>query len=552
MFRRQLLYLTNDQLTAYQWEKGSYSSGRSFPNNETGWEDFSLHLAGSQNTPIYLLADLIEEDFQRDSLPHVSGRSRRALVQRRLGQLYRDTPYRQAIQQGREEQGRKDDLMLFSALTNAELLKPWLDAVLQRKAPLTGIYSPALLSAALVKKLGLVHDSTRASPAFPVGPARSGSEPHRASHNLLLVTHQSSGLRQSFFQGSALKFSRLTPLADHNPDTVADAIVREAANTQQFLASARLLSRGEVLDAVVLAHGEGLQRLRSVCQDTPAIAHRFFDLADAATRLGLKTPDSITLCDPLFLSLLGHVVPASHYAQSEQTRYFSLWQTRLALYILSAGIVAGALLSAGANSLEALQHYQQSRQMAVEASLTQSQHEAIVHSLPHTAASPQNMKAAVNIEQIIARNAPAPTELLGIVSRALDVLPQIRVDQLHWQVSKKDETADNAIDSQQPQPVPVIEDQPPGASLVGIPKKPNQILLIEGEVTSLKQDYRTALESVRLFAAELGKSNKQLAAEITRPPLDVKPTVKLTGNAGAEERDTKSRFTLKLTLRPES
>ncbi|MDP3483596.1 MAG: hypothetical protein Q8S05_09850, partial [Sulfuricella sp.] len=79
VFRRQLLYLTNDQLTAYQWEKGSHSAGRSFPNDETGWEAFSRHLAGSQNTPIYLLADLIEEDFQRDSLPHVLGRSRRAL-----------------------------------------------------------------------------------------------------------------------------------------------------------------------------------------------------------------------------------------------------------------------------------------------------------------------------------------------------------------------------------------------------------------------------------------------------------------------------------------
>jgi len=40
--------------------------------------------------------------------------------------------------------------------------------------------------------------------------------------------------------------------------------------------------------------------------------------------------------------------------------------------------------------------------------------------------------------------------------------------------------------------------------------------------------------------------------EITHSPLDIKPTVKLTGNAGAEETGTKARFILKLTLRPES
>lgn len=543
VFRRQLLYLTNDQLTAYQWEKGSPSAGRSFPNDETGWDAFSRHLAGSQDTPTYLLADLIEEDFQLDSLPHVLGRSRRALVQRRLGQLYRDTPYRQAIQQGRAEHGRKDDQMLFSALTNAGLLKPWLGAILEQKVPLTGIYSPALLSATLIKKLGLAYDSARAS-------ARSGFESGGASDNLLLVTHQSSGLRQSFFQGSALKFSRLTPLADHNPDTVADTTARETANTQQFLASARLLPRGETLDVVILAHGEGLLRLQSACQDTPAMAHRFFDLANAGALLGLKNPGSISLCDPLFLSLLGHAAPASHYAQAEQTRSFSLWQVRLVLYILSAGVVAGALLSAGANGLEALQHYRQSRQMTVETSVAQSQYQAVVQSLPHTAASPQDMKAAVNIEQMVSRNAPDPAQLLGIVSRALDTLPQIRIDQLHWHVSAKTETADDSADSQQPRPAPGVE-EPPAAAMIGIPEKPNQILLIEGEIDSLRQDYRTALESLRLFAAELGK-NKQLRVEITRSPLDIKPTVKLTGNAGAEETGTKSRFILKLTWRPES
>jgi hypothetical protein len=529
VFRRQLLYLTNDRLTAYQWERGSHSAGRSFPNDETGWEAFSRHLAGSQDTPAYLLADLIEEDFQRDSLPHVLGRSRRTLVQRRLGQLYRDTPYRQAIQQGREEYGRKDDQMLFSALTNVDLLKPWLDAILKQKIPLTGIYSPALLSVTLIKKLGLTSD------------------------NLLLVTHQSSGLRQSFFQGSALKFSRLTPLTDHDPETLADTTARETANTQQFLASARLLPRGETLDAVILAHGASLQRLQSACQDTPAMAHRFLDLADAATQIGLKTPSSVSLCDPLFLSLLGHAIPARHYAQAEQTRCFSLWQVRLVLYILSAGIVAGALLSAGANSLEALHHYQQSRQMDMETHVAQSQYQAVVRSLPHTAASPQNMKAAVNIEQMISRNAPAPTQLLGIVSRALDTLPQIRVDQLHWQVSAETESADSQQSESAPAPQPGAEgkEAAPAAMLIGVPKKPNQTLLIEGEVTPFGHDYRTALESVRLLAVELGK-NKQLQVEITRPPLDVRPTEKLTGKAGNEDANTQARFNLKLTLRPES
>jgi hypothetical protein len=530
MFRRQLLYLTNDQLTAYRWEKGRLSAGLGFSNDESGREDFSLFLAGSQNIPTYLLADLVEEDFQRDTLPHVQGSSRRALVQRRLGQLYRDTPYRQATQQGREDYGRKDDRMLFSALTNVELLKPWLDAILKQKTPLTGIYSPALLSATLIKKLGL------------------------ASDNLLLVTHQSSGLRQSFFQGSALKFSRLTPLADHSPDAVADTAARETANTQQFLASARLLPRDAILDAVVLAHGESLQRLQSACRDTTTMVHRFIDLADAGASLGLKNPDSNALCDSLFLFLLGQAIPASHYAQAEQTRYFRLWNVRLILHFLSACVVSGALVSAGSNSFDALQHYRQSQQLTLETHVAQSQYQAIMLSLPHTAASPQNMKAAVNIEQMVSRNAPDPVQLLGIVSRALDALPQIRVNLLHWQVSTKVETPGI---SQQPEVAPAPQpgvagkEIPPAATVIGIPKKPDQVLLIEGEVMPFENDYRTALESVSLFAAELRK-NKPLKVEITQSPLDIRPSEKLSGKAGDENADSKAQFKLKLIFRPEN
>ena len=366
-----------------------------------------------------------------------------------------------------------------------------------------------------------------------------------------MVTHQSSGLRQSFFQGSALKFSRLTPLTGPNPDAVADTTARETANTQQFLVSARLLPRGETLDVVILADGEGLPRLRSACKDTPAMAHRFFDLADAAALVGLKNPGSVSLCDPLFLSLLGHAIPASHYAQAEQTRCFRLWQARLLLHILSAGIVAGGLLSAGSNGLEALQNYQQSRQMALEASVAQSQYQAVIRSLPHTTTSPQNMRAAVNIEQMISRNAPAPAQLLGIVSRVLDTLPQIRVNQLHWQVSTESAGSQQSESALAPQPGAEGTEIAPAATLIGIPKKPDQVLLIEGEVTPFGHDYRTALESVRLFAAELGM-NKQLRVEITQTPLDIRPTEKLTGKAGDEGANSQARFNLKLTFRPES
>lgn len=528
MFRKLLLYLTNDRLTAYTWERGALADGRAFDNDEAGREALSSHLAGAPEIPVYVLADLIEEDFQRENLPHVLGRTRHALVQRRLGQLYRDTPYRQATLQGREKEGRKDDRALFSALTNAELITPWVDAILKQQAALAGIYSPTLLSAALVKKLDL------------------------ASDHLLLVSFQSGGLRQSYFQGPYLKFSRLTPLADHSPAAVAEIAVQEIAKTQQFLSSSRLLSYGKPLDVAILAPSEGLQQLQAACRDTPALVHRFLALEDAAQRLGLKISTRHPLGDQLFLGLLGRGTPAGQYALPAQIRFFRLRQARIALYVLSVASLAGGLLWSGSSVLSSLEFHQQSQQLALETRTALTRQQAIMRSLPPTATSPANMKAAVDIDRMISRNAPEPAALLGIVSRALDTLPQIRINQLHWQVAEGAAANDPANPQQPaPQPGPGGAEPAPPAVLIGIPQQPHQNLLIEGEVVPFQNDYRAALESVRRLADELRKT-RLLQVEITQSPLDIKPAAKLQGTAGTEDAAALARFAMRLVLKPDT
>ncbi|MDD5331081.1 MAG: hypothetical protein PHX38_13850 [Sulfuricella sp.] len=522
MFRKQLFYLTSGRLTVYPWIKGRLGAGQAFADDEAGREAFARHLAASPDIPAAILADLVEEDFQRELLPHVSGPARRKMIQRRLGQLYRDTPYRQATVQGREADGRRDDRLLFSALTNAAPLDPWLDALRRQGTPLAGIASPALLSATLVEKLGLRRD------------------------HLLLATFQSGGLRQSYFQGGQLKFSRLTPLPDITPDALAAAVIAESDNTRQFLAAARLLPRDAALDVAILAHGEDLRQLRAACRDTSAQTHTCLDLADVARTLKIQPfPDaslgtSPSLSDRLFLNLLGRDISANRYAAPEQTRPFKLRRARVALYALSAAILAGGMGWAGSNGLDALEARRQGHRMAEETLAIREQSQAIVRATPPTAASPQAMKAAVEMARTLAQNAPAPDALLGMVSRALDELPQIRIEQLQWQTS---ETA-GARQPGEAEPVP-------SARLFGVPTPPWQTLLIEGEVASPRHDDRAALESVSRFAAALGR-NPRLTVEITRQPLDVGPAAKLEGRAGDGNAQGKADFVVRLVLRPEN
>jgi hypothetical protein len=46
------------------------------------------------------------------------------VVARKLAQIFRNTPYRYAQLQGREAEGRRDDRVMYTAVTNPEVLRP--------------------------------------------------------------------------------------------------------------------------------------------------------------------------------------------------------------------------------------------------------------------------------------------------------------------------------------------------------------------------------------------------------------------------------------------
>ena len=517
--RKQLLYLQHNQLTAYLWVRGTLSQGRVFRNDEAGLQAFSDYLEAHAAVPAHLLADLVEEDFQHDTVPHVIGSARQTLLQRRLGQLYRDTPYRQAHYQGREKTGRKDARVLFSALTNTAQPQPWIDMLLQQKIPLARMYSVALASPLICDKLRL------------------------GAGALLLVTHQSGGLRQSYLQDGQLRFSRLTALEDDGAQAMAQTVAQETAKIRQFLASTRQLGRGDLLRIVVIASAEQAHAVHAHCADTSAVVHQCIDLEEAAARLGLKDGAGGPVADTLYLSLLARSAPASHYGSSEANRFYRLWQTRAALYALSALILVTGCTWAGVKAMDAFQTAREVRRLQEETRVVEARYREVLRRMPPTVANPHNMKLAVDLEAMLAQNAPAPHALLGIVSQALDTLPQIQLNKLHWSATEP------ATTTADPNLVPAVAESALSAALIGIPAKPLQTLLLEGEVAPFDNDYRLALEKVQQFAAALSK-DLRLQVEITQAPLNIKPNAVLEGRAGLDAGSAKAPFALKLVWKP--
>lgn len=520
--RKQLFYLTNHELNAYSWNGTNALLEDIFANDENGWQRFADYLATCKNQPADILVDLIEEDFQRDTVPHTMGKARRAIIDRKLTQFYRDTPFRHASVQAREKEGRKDDLILFSALTNAELPKPWLGMMYKLAVPVTGIYSLALLSQLLVNKLKL------------------GQEP------LLLVTHQSSGLRQSYFHKGQLHFSRLTPLLDQAPELLADSFVSETEKTRQFLASTRMLARGAKIQLVVIANVHNLAAIHDQAHDNADTSYRLIEIGEARQLLKQYSAGPMEDCDTLFLSLLGKASIASHYPLREQNHFYQLWQARIALYAFSGIIALAALAWAGIDVMTVLEQKRETARLKQEALRAEYKYQTIVKGMPSTLVTPHDMKSVVDIERMITQNVPLPDGLMIEISQALDVLPQVVINRLQWQIA---DAASLAVASTPNTPPPPAVDAGPQASMLGVPEKPSEVVLLEGEIKPFDGDYRAALDSVRMFTAALQK-NPQLTATVTLQPIDMRPSVRLENKVGEANPELKAPFTIKLVRKP--
>lgn len=512
MSHKTLLFLGADHFLAYRWKSGVLSEAQRFADTVEDREKFAAFLQQHRD-PVYLLADLIEEDFRHESVPHLRGRERSELLQRKFEQYYRNTPFRQALPLQRQKEGRRDDDILFSALTNPSLITPWMTMMLAHAIPVAGIYSVPNISAPLVKDIS-------------------------SQHLLLLSWEKHAGLRQTYFDNKLLRFSRLTPMSGGK--TFSEAVAMEAARTQQYLKSLSLLPFGQVLEVHVICHADDKAELASRLRDNVDMHYIYLDIKQMGKRIGYKGDMEESDATPLFLHLLATKPARSHYAAAEHTHFFQLRQLRHGMLWLS-GLVALTSLLWGAGSLyEGRSLLEESGAFKLQADRLAQQTQSITQGFPNTLASASDMKAAVLVSRKLAAHGPVPLAIIGGIGTALDEFPRIRVNKLSWQTSTG--PSGTAPDTLGPR---AISPPPPPT---GIPQDvPAQVILLNGELMDFGVDYREALAYLDRFQQALVQRGYSVMA--LSLPLDISPTGSIAPSDGADTKP--AQFSLKMVWRPD-
>jgi hypothetical protein len=377
-----------------------------FPGNESGPQALSSLLLKQAAHPVWILVDSIDEDYRLETLPHVSGKARAEMVRRRLRQIYRGQPYCHALSQGREKTGRKDDRYLMSALNDSSWLSPWLSTLDALEFPLAGISLVSGAAQALASRLKI-------------------REPQ-----MLLVSRQRAGIRFSYFEQGALRFSRLVPASktEHN---YAD----EVSRTMLYLTSQRIITREIRCTVLLLDFSSHLGPTIASLNADPLFDARQITLSQAAR--ASRMPESLlrTVPGAALIGAQAQGKPAINLAPGQLTAPHTQFRKRLLIRRSAVAILLAGLGGAGTQWLQAT-HYKSETQN-LSAALTQNErlYQEALKVYPDISIPPEMLQQAIQTASLIDSSKEVPEQALNALSAALDRHPEIILQNLKWEDS---------------------------------------------------------------------------------------------------------------------
>lgn len=317
----RIFYFSGYRLSIFHWERGHCSASYIFDPGEDGIERFTHYLKKTDNTPVRLLVDLIEEDFNTDTIPHVGQTDRTAIIKRLVDRHYRkskDFIYHKVL--GREKSGRKDDIILYSVLSNPDILEPWLKPVNESGTAISGIWSLPLLTQKLYKHIDPV------------------------ASNILLVSQQvPSNLRQTFIKNGHFESSR-SAVVNLAEAPLGEFITSEVEQTIRFLSNQRHIGFDEKIEIHVICRNQDIDQIKTYCIDSAIRSFHYHNLRDILESLNCEICET-EYCSGLFSYLCAdQSLPIGHYGNKSYFKEYYQNLASTAIYTFSIILLVASLI----------------------------------------------------------------------------------------------------------------------------------------------------------------------------------------------------------------
>lgn len=540
---KHFLYLTNDRMISLIWKRGTFVARESFLAADANATTAAAYIGKHRHLPTYVIADLVEEDFRLDTVPHLRNADSEAVTTRKLGQLYRASTLRNAIVQGRETEGRRDDKVLYHAIANTDIVKSWLDLLEKNEVPIEGAYSSSVLSAHLLKALNL---------QFP--------------HTLLVTVVPDFGLRQTYFQNRQVKFSRITPIVYDEGQSVGALIAAETNRTWQYLDSLRNFTGGETLEVCMLVHARDRAMVADAVRSYPLRRYRFLDIASVAETIGLSPAPQSSHAEQVLVHTFAKTPIRNHFAEPSLRRFATFRRTRNWLFgataaALAIGIGGTAFIFHQVNKISS-----QIEARERSARSAESEYQTIFNTMrAQKLASDVVRDTSAFFNKEMRAPGVAPGAMLRDLSKVFAEFPRVKLLQVVWAPSGDDKFTppygvlppNGTLEvTSRSKVAGASASAAASASDANTPPAENpvwrgaafQVAMIDAAITPFDGNFRGTLSEIERFAARLN-ATPGFVATVQRRPLDVDTTADIAATGTRSGEPPEARFVVRVVRR---
>ena len=408
MAAKILACISTNNATVAQWRHGRLQDLRRFSDDDKGRSEFEAYLRGVSKSTISIIVDSIDEDYRSETLPHAAGADRAQLISRKLRQLFRSTPYAAAGLQEQTKGNRREDQYLFAAMTRPELLAPWLRVITELSIPITGIYLLPVVAFSVADRLEIKRP------------------------NLLIVSKNESGLRQTFCKDGKLRVSRLTtPREDSTQSTTFYA--EEINSTRMYLDALTVTHVDDILTVLILDHDGSLADLRdAITEHRPNMECLRLGPTELEGALGISEAETSSYPDALHLYLLATTRPIMNLAPAALKTRLQVHLFGKVIYAAAASVASLAVLWSLVNAALIIQASGEIERLTQRARTFQLQYQAVTERFPETPAGSEMLRDSVEAAKRIDTLRQTPSAFMMVLGSAMNGSPNIGLNRIEW------------------------------------------------------------------------------------------------------------------------
>lgn len=517
---KRLFYFTGYRLTVLHWNGKQLLGSSSFEPTETGLDKFRTYLLQTENIPGKFLVDVIEEDFRNEKIPHVGSKDRSAVVARLIDRYYRSSQqycYSEVI--GREKGSRKDDIVLLGAMTNPQLIQPWLTIIDECEVPLSGIWTLPLISKHLLKTI-------------------------KACRGVVLLVSQqvNSNVRQTLFRDGKLISSRQSIINQDMSDIsgIGSLAAPEVGRTIDFLRAQNLVASNEIINLHILGSDQQIESLQQSFTDKEDQTVTIHPIKEIEKKLGL-TGVGEKFSDSIFAWLcVSQSLCKSHYGEHQLFNRYYNKLAALALYVASLFVVVGGVLLTEANISDAVEYKESITLLQKEESNYKDLYAKKFKDFEDVFENAGLMNSAVELaEQININGATSPLDFLISLSQILSQMEDggLYIDKIEWQAVNINEK----------------NRKPEKANFTGKLSVKHDAI-VTGRIDVPENNYRESINYIQKIVDQLKASPRVEMVETLFLPVDLRSESKFSTESGVEIKRSVGRegtgmFSLKITMK---